>query len=93
MCGFIVLDPCFGAVSSLAIIFAEEEGAGSFTCIVLWLSVLCVSSSRCRGLVCSLCLWYMLIYFLIYPPLRNGTLQNKDIMRDRTLINKGIIQL
>ena len=33
---------------------AEEERVGCFTLIVLWLSVFCVSSSRCLGLVCSL---------------------------------------
>ena len=33
---------------------AEEERAGCFTLIVLWLSVLCVSSSLCHRLVCNL---------------------------------------
>ena len=41
-----------------------------FNCLsdVLWLLVLCGSSSRCRGWVCSVWLWYfliILIYFLV----------------------------
>ena len=84
-----------GASSSLAIIFAEEERDGCFT---LCCGCLCgVSlphgamgwSAVCDcGISCSCS-----FTFFIYPPLRNGTLQNKDIMRDRTLINKGIIPL
>ena len=35
-------------------ILAGEERAGCFTLIVLWLSLFSVSSSRCRGLICSL---------------------------------------
>ena len=51
---------CFlhiGVLFSLACMpnqLAEEERAGCFTLIVLWLSVFCVSSSWCIGLVCSL---------------------------------------
>ena len=54
----IVFGLCFVVVFWCRIWFsnhlAEEERVGCFTLIVLWLSVFCVSSSLCRGLVCSL---------------------------------------
>ena len=36
-----------------------------FNCLLIfsWLLVFCVSNSRCRGLVCSVCLWHLLVIF------------------------------
>ena len=46
---------CNAVISSLAIIsLRKRERVGCFTLIVLWLSVFCVSSSRCHGLVHTL---------------------------------------
>ena len=54
---------------------------GCFTLIVLWLSVLCVSFSRCRGLVCSLWLWHLLViltYFLESSLILKSSLRGRE---------------
>ena len=40
---------------------AEEERAGCFTLILLWITVFCFSSLRCHGLVCSPLMWHFLV--------------------------------
>ena len=41
----------YGAVLGVLSSSAEEGRAGCFALFVMWLSVFCVSSSRCHGLV------------------------------------------
>ena len=56
-CGDFMLGPCFIVrflVSIRVLIcnhLAEEERGGCFTLIMLWLTMFCVSSSSCHGLV------------------------------------------
>ena len=51
---FLFCNVVLSFLSSFAIISLQEVAAGCFTlCLaVVWLSVFCVSSPRCRGLVC-----------------------------------------
>ena len=60
-CGVVL-----GALSSLAIILLRKRELVCFTLIVLWLSVFCVSSSWCCGLVCSLSMWHFLIILTFF---------------------------
>ena len=65
----VVFSPCF--VLQYLVYFlvlqssSEEERAGCFNsnCLlyIMWLLVFCVSSSRCRGLVCCVLSWHLLI--------------------------------
>ena len=56
--------PCgmvFGILSSLAIILLRKRELVALLLIVLRLSVFCVCFPRCRGLICSLRLWQLLV--------------------------------
>ena len=72
VCFILVLIMHYSHVVSFLVLQSSWRGRESwlldFNCLpgVLWLSVVCGTSSQCRGLVCSVYLWYFLIKLTYY---------------------------
>ena len=71
---------CFVAFLLVLVLIGKRELIALFVCLhgVLWLLLFCCSSSRCRGLVCNVWLWYFLITLACFK--KNNKKQTKVSM-------------